>query len=311
VEVSWLRYIKAKYINLSSFSYRNVKIRNQIDVGRIEREGLKPIVGQLKSLSINIKDYGLLFLNTLQESTFQGEYLDLSGPVQLEVLDGFSHFGKARYIKHLKLLVKGIDTFGWLQNLICLTKLELIFSFPITSHGKVLKETIQLNNFLDMCADTLESLTLSGVKLDVSTSVERNRVYSITYLELFSVFLPKNMDDFISLAFPQLKTLKLQDCALHGRVVHLPKHHLSYLMISEGEYFKDKYLLMVTNQERRWFTAKANAYSRYQSVIHTFPDYPPFPPPVSLSYESWNDAPSMTFICASVNKLLLLHPYTY
>ncbi|KAI8890526.1 hypothetical protein K501DRAFT_328498 [Backusella circina FSU 941] len=308
IEIQWLRYIRAKYTNLTSFSYRNVKIRNQADLGRIEREGLKPLVGQLESLSINIKDYGSRFFKTLEQATFQGECLDLSGPVQLEILDTFAHFDRARCIKSLKLRVRGINTFGWLKHLVCLTRLELIFSFPITSYGKVLKETIQINSFLDMCSDTLESLTLSGVNLDMEISSVK-RVYSIVYLELFSVLLPKNMDSFLSVSLPKLKTLKLQDCALNGTVIHLPQHSLTHLLISEGEHFKDKYLLLVTDKEKRWYTAKTNIYNRYQSVIHTFPDYPPFTPPVSLSYDAWGGTPSMTFICASVNDIMLLHPY--
>jgi hypothetical protein len=151
-----------------------------------------------------------------------------------------------------------------------------------------------------MCAESLVSLTIKKVYLNITTI---NRTYQIKSLALYDVPIPEKMDAFISHSFPHLRNLSLIFCGLYGTVFHLPDHHLTLLEVAERFYFNISHLLLITQHKRQWYNADRTdrEHTIFKSHSGDVALYPP-----TTQVNAWNDMVDITFMCASVQRLFVM-----
>ncbi|KAI8890520.1 hypothetical protein K501DRAFT_265973 [Backusella circina FSU 941] len=323
VQTQWLRYIRLKYTNLHKYGFGNPFSwpSDGHHVERLQRQELTPVIkgfgSKLKTLQLRLKKYDLNLFQVLDEGDCRLDNVKMYLRTQdFSILDALARSNQAKYIHTLRLNLLELksDCFGWLRELTALNRLTLECNFKTTSvlentgssrEGD--REKIQLCNLLDCSSDTLKSLSISNAQLCISSGHER--VYSLSELDLTMVKVPETMDQFIVQSFPSLRALKLSFCGLNGRSFNLTGLHLSVVEISEGIVFKNTHILVVSDKEKRWYTAEQSLRTRsFCKRYIDEGDSVVYPASRSVPFDRWKGPKGMVFTCASVNKLIILSP---
>jgi hypothetical protein len=323
IQTQWLRYIRLKYTHLVKYGFGNPFSWPSDDhlTETFQTQELTPLVKgfghKLKTLQLRLKKYDSRLFKLLDEGACRLEDLKLHLRTRdFSILHALAQSYQAKCIHTLRLNLFELDgdCFGWLKELTAIKKLTLECHYKTTSaleNGGSSKqderEKIHLNQLLDSSSQTLESLTITNAQLLISS--KHKGVYSLSELDLSMVKIPETMDQCIMQCFPHLHSLRLSFCGLSGRSFHLKGLHFATVEISEGISFKNTYILLETNKEKRWFAAEQSLRTRsFCKRYIDESDSVVYPASRSIPFERWSGPKGMSFTCASVNKLTILSP---
>ncbi|KAI8879691.1 hypothetical protein K501DRAFT_303082 [Backusella circina FSU 941] len=197
---------------------------------------------------------------------------------------------------------RGVTGFYWLQFISKLRSLKVIFSI-------IPKEDKLINDILDHCPNTVESLAIENNKLNFDFTTLRQ--YAIKRLELKNVTLPSGMDTFLSLHIPKLNRLRLEGCEFNGDFFVLQNIHLHYLDII-SRIPVDKQLVMVkTLGDQKGYMYiprhKVNYYGIFRERLNIH-DATLCPSVRALSMEetTTKTKPFLTIVCNSIRNLTII-----
>jgi hypothetical protein len=304
MKTEWLRYMKRKYTRLLEWELLcpNNRLDQPIGINEFHKEGIYPLVqtfgSRLHTLSVNINNYPTNFFKVLDDAGCRIQNLKFN--TDLGAFEDFTCSNQITSICTLVIDDADFSDFEWLKSLTKLKELTLAYKYKFNVNNEAIMDVIQLTTLLDMCAESLVSLTIKKVYLNITTI---NRTYQIKSLALYDVPIPEKMDAFISHSFPHLRNLSLIFCGLYGTVFHLPDHHLTLLEVAERFYFNISHLLLITQHKRQWYNADRTdrEHTIFKSHSGDVALYPP-----TTQVNAWNDMVDITFMCASVQRLFVM-----
>jgi hypothetical protein len=310
-EIALLSYIGSKYPNILDLSY-GVGILDEIgyDLGKVYDEGWVPFMKglgtQLETLSLGLDNEIILPFILLDEAGCQIKKLVLGLIVDQLILDQLSHSSQVECIQVLIIhYIMDCNTLKWLDGFRNLKELNMCHPYQRELSQK---RVIDLSELFAMLGDTLEIVTLRGVRLsfNASTNQQYPLLKSIT---LDGVSLPSGLDHFFSQSFPNIRSLAFRNCDWSNGPFILPNTNLSYLEIADKFPKNNDSVLIKTlkNDESRWYTAKAKYDTRNTKNQFSSNDAPIYPAIDSLPFEEFSGMPFMTLTCNSLHTFFMMN----
>jgi hypothetical protein len=186
----------------------------------------------------------------------------------------------------------------WARGMLALKTLSMQYEDRFRGAG--------LNNILEMCPNTLESLELKDVKLAIDPS-SLTRPFSIKHLTFNHVRLPEQFDAFFSVYLPLLRGLKINYCTIPNPNISLPNHHLSHFEVLDSTFGRKTMLLVATSKDNRRVLYRTRCHNgRSISIQEEVSGIIPFEAHSRCTiYNPETDDPTLLLECASVNSVVV------
>ncbi|KAI8881455.1 hypothetical protein K501DRAFT_274615 [Backusella circina FSU 941] len=300
-----LQYIGKKYTNLAELTisedFYHFK-REEVDM--LYTDGWIPLFqslgAHLKTLRIDPQGVPSNLFALLDDAGCRIENIQIDEASLRTTLASFKKSRQSKYIQSLVLMDegKGFGNFDWLEGLSQLRQLKLI-----CLHGNI----IHLNDLLQNCLTTLESLSIESGKLEFN--IMTDQLFHIKELSFCLVDLPKRIDTFLSQHFPKLNTLKLDHCGSYKKSFILPMIKLEHFEVMDTfpPYCNNILVQTLKDDKIRWYTAKHKiiAYEDHKELFD-IRDAPVHPAIQCIPYNKVEATRFMTLMCNSVRNLVMI-----
>jgi hypothetical protein len=297
-----LNYIRRKYPNLSTLRLINQDVYSlrENDQQDLYAYGWKPLVQalqtRLKKLHIDHTFVPNNILDLLHKCGPQTSHLSI-GALLLKNLGRPSQLHHT--IQYLELDTVNCSSFEWLKEFKAIRKLKL------TNACFEDRPTINFNDLVRFCPDSLKSLSFKYVDLSCDPVTEVSPVF-INKLSFQMMTLPDGIDTFISVYFNHLSKLKLKRCEFEVMAFSLPACQINTFQM-EDDFTEDTRGFLVTtlqNNQQRWYST-AYIESRYNN-FKGFNGFPTQHQAVkSRPITKIPEQPFFTLACYSFNNMVI------
>lgn len=305
----WFRYIARKYPNLSDLKFFNTcqeeedsdeddEMLNIPDASTQFGEFFRNIGVGLKELHLKSNILPLNLFELLDDANCQVQHLSLSSTLVDSIIKNVTRSNQNRSIQVLELDCVSSEDMQWARGMLALKTLSMQYEDGFGVAG--------LNNILEMCPNTLESLELKDVKLAIDPS-SLTRPFPIKHLTFNHVGLPEQFDAFFSVYLPLLRGLKIIYCTIPNPNISLPNHHLSHFEVLDSTFGRKTMLLVATSKDNRRALYRTRCHNgRSISIQEEVSGIIPFEAHSRCTiYNPATDDPTLLLECASVNSVVV------
>jgi hypothetical protein len=248
-------------------------------------------------------------LKALDERHCRPKSLAVTADINTTAITLLPELNLVKHLESLKIKGPWCRNYEWLEPMVMLTELEVDMDNSLD---------IGITDIVTMCGPHLQSIICKSgkVSFDVNPQNETVPVFNqIKKFEFYNAELPANIGAIIARFFPQVHTLKFNDCfnreKFEGDEVHfiLPDRNLRSLQVLD-EFGSDRYILVLTlcDNKRRLYTATGAEEAPFSVFEERFGlyDLAVYPPPISMDYGTKLTAPFMTVVCHSLKDICIL-----
>jgi hypothetical protein len=302
-----LDYLNSKYPNVTTFGH---SILYGIGDGSNQcmTRGFIPYIRNISPhlVSLTVPSLAQFYHLTpvLEENNCLLEEFVCVGPINSTEITQITESSQAHTIQKLSI---GMNH-GWnrafmnhLSNLTALTELSI---FGRNEPPVSVSKRIHISDMLEAVGRSLITLKIAYISICLDNSSTPSYP-NLKTLKLVSSHTPKNLDFFISKAFPNLNTLVIDRCDWTTSSFYFCGLKLSHLEVRHCLPSSSSHVLIATlcNNEKRWYTA--NNVSKWISQPNgLLSDSPAMH---SLAFDQYDGFPFATFICDSLYSFFMVN----
>ncbi|KAI8879324.1 hypothetical protein K501DRAFT_276665 [Backusella circina FSU 941] len=302
------QYIQKKYTHLSELVY-DMRDMYGLDVDDENKHGFVPLMErlgyQLRLLSVG---WEMLDFNAFDmlDSHCRIQKWTLDSTIKEPLFEQLLCSHRAKSIQSLTL--SGYLKWTTLQNLRQFTMLKELCLSGLGLKRRVL----HLGEILAILGgDTLlETLQLHDCEFTFELRSTMNKYHRLRNLTFNRVDLPEQLDAFIAMSFPKLRTLTLERCHLdRNRAFYMPNIDLFRLEIVDSFLDENSGMLLIQtgNRHQRLYTAYPIAYNSYSILNTSHLDSSLYPAIKSFPVLGNFEKPMMNLVCNSVVNVFLIN----